>query len=131
MIAWHDCEGNLAAKYCGRDWRILSSPQTLTHLGGAKYIAWRLRRPFLGKCRRSPRYSCAHQAFLGYSPVSRPTQNSVLCQTHLFGWVRNKCIYIYNYNFYVTIFKQVKGQLFSHFWMVSRIVNEEIILFDP
>ena len=28
------------------------SPQALTHLGGGRFIAWRLRRPFLGECRR-------------------------------------------------------------------------------
>ena len=30
-------------------------PQALTHLGGARFIARRLRLPFLGKCRRDQR----------------------------------------------------------------------------
>ena len=31
-------------------------PQALTLLGVARFIAWRLMRPFLGECRQGPRY---------------------------------------------------------------------------
>ena len=37
----------------------------------ARFIAWRLRRPFFGKCRLGPRHFCVRQACLGYGPEHR------------------------------------------------------------
>ena len=44
-------------------------PKTLTLLGEARFIASRLRRLFLGKSRRSPRYFWSRWVYLVYSPV--------------------------------------------------------------
>ena len=51
--------------------------QALTLLGVARFIAWRLKRPFLGECRRSSRHFWSRQACLGYSPTPRPTQKTL------------------------------------------------------
>ena len=50
--------------------------QTLTLLGGIRFIAWRLRRPFLGVCRRGPWHFWKCQAHLGYDPAPGPTLKS-------------------------------------------------------
>ena len=47
--------------------------QALTLSRGARFITWRLRRPSLGECWRSPRHFWECCAFLGYSPVPVPT----------------------------------------------------------
>ena len=49
------------------------SPQALTLLGGATFIAWRLRRSFLEECWRGPRHFWSHRACLGFGPESEPT----------------------------------------------------------
>ena len=49
-------------------------PQALTLLGGARFIAWRLRPPFLGECRRGPRHFWECRAYLGYCPAPGPTK---------------------------------------------------------
>ena len=48
-------------------------PKALTLSGAARFIAWHLRRPFLGKCRQGLRKFWTHQACLGYDPVLGPT----------------------------------------------------------
>ena len=51
------------------DWHHRTSgcrPQALTLLGGAKFIAWRLRRLFLRECQRNPMHFWRYQACLGY-----------------------------------------------------------------
>ena len=65
-------------------------PRALTHLGGVRFIAWRLRRPFLGKCRRGPRYFWECRAYMGYSLAPESTLNKALCHTCSFGGVCDK-----------------------------------------
>ena len=59
------------------DWYTSSlrdpSPQALTLLGGVRFIAWRLRRPFLGEWRRGPRHLWECRGCLGYGPAPWPT----------------------------------------------------------
>ena len=50
------------------------SPQALTLLGGAGFITWRLRHPFLGERRRGPRHFWSRRACLGYGPAPGPTE---------------------------------------------------------
>ena len=45
------------------------SSLALTSLRGARFIAWRQRRPFLGQCRWDPRHFWECQARLGYGPA--------------------------------------------------------------
>ena len=40
---------------------------------GVRFIAWRLRRTFLGECQRRPRHFWNCRTHLGYSPAHRPT----------------------------------------------------------
>ena len=49
------------------------SPHALILLGGARFIAWHLKRSFLGECRRVPRHFLSHRACLGYYPAPGPT----------------------------------------------------------
>ena len=46
----------------------------LTLLGRARFIAWCLRRPFLGKCRRGSKYFFARQVCLSWDPAQNPTK---------------------------------------------------------
>ena len=48
-------------------------PQVLTLSGGARFIAWLLRRPFLRGCWRGPRHLWECLACLGYGPAPGPT----------------------------------------------------------
>ena len=48
-------------------------PRTLTLLEVTRFIAWRLRRTFLGECRRGPRHFDECRACLGYGPAPGPT----------------------------------------------------------
>ena len=52
--------------------------------GGVMFIAWRLRHPFLGECRRGPRCFWSRQARLGDGPVLGPTKKA-LCYTRPSG----------------------------------------------
>ena len=47
-------------------------PWVLTLSGGARFIAWRLRHPFLREWRRDQRHFWECQACLGYCPALRP-----------------------------------------------------------
>ena len=49
------------------------SLQALTLFGGARFIAWRLRRPSLGECRRGPRHFWSGRACLGHGLAPGPT----------------------------------------------------------
>ena len=56
-------------------------PQDLTLLGGARFIAWHLRRPSLGECRRDSRnfrefWACLGNVLVLYTS-HRPTQNII------------------------------------------------------
>ena len=65
------------------------SPQALTLLGGVRFIAWRLKRPFLGEYRRISRHlGC--RARLGYTPAPETTFKKALCHTCQFGGAVNK-----------------------------------------
>ena len=57
--------------------RALSS-QALILLGGARLIARRLRRSFLGKCPRWPRHFWSRRACLRYCAEPGPTQKSLV-----------------------------------------------------
>ena len=53
-----------------RSWFIqLPYLQALIFSGGARYITWRMRRPFLEECRRGSRHFWNHRARVGYGPV--------------------------------------------------------------
>ena len=66
---------------------ILLEPQGVVSLGsnpprlGDRFIAWRLRCPFLGECRRAPKHFCCHRACLGYGPASGSTLKKASRQT--------------------------------------------------
>ena len=47
-------------------------PKALTLFGGVKLIAWRLRRPSLGECRRGLRYFSKCRARVGCGPAPGP-----------------------------------------------------------
>ena len=66
-----------------------SSLQALTFFGGARFIAWRLRRLFLGECRLGPRHFWNCCAFLGYGPAPDPPKKA-LCYTHPVGRTNDK-----------------------------------------
>ena len=66
-----------------------SVPQGLILLVGARFIAWCLRRPFLGVCRRGPRHFWERQAYLGYGHASDPPKKA-LCHTRLVGGTKDK-----------------------------------------
>ena len=57
------------------------SPQDSTLFGGARSIAWCLRRPSLGECRRGLRDFWECRAHLGYGPASGPTLKKASCHT--------------------------------------------------
>ena len=59
--------------------------RALILLGEARFIGWRLRRSFLGECRRNPRHFYECQACLGYSHALRPTLEKALCHPRPFG----------------------------------------------
>ena len=66
------------------------SPQALTLLGEVRFITWRLRLPYLGKCRWVPRHFWECCARLRYGPAPGPTLKKALCHTRPFGGVVNK-----------------------------------------
>ena len=47
--------------------------RALTLLRGARFIAWRLRYPYLGECHGGPRHFWCHRACLGYGFALGPT----------------------------------------------------------
>ena len=49
-------------------------PQTLTLFGGVRFIAWLMRFPSLGECRRGPRHFWDCRTRLGYGPSTGPTK---------------------------------------------------------
>ena len=73
------CRGFFSGVSDIRTGRLISSSlrgpssHALTLLGAFRFIAWCLRRPSLGECRRGPRYSWSHRARLSHGPVSGPT----------------------------------------------------------
>ena len=89
-------------------------PQVLTLLGGARFIAWRLKRPFLRDCRRSPRYIWSLRACIGYGPSPRPTKNA-LCYTRPIRGINLKC------RFYKLINIRIDYTSFGYtaFWPIS------------
>ena len=64
-------------------------PQALTLLGGVRFIAWCLRRPFLGECQRGPRHFWECRVRLVYGPA-RTNLKKALCHTCSFGGAVNK-----------------------------------------
>ena len=66
------------------------SPQVLTLMGGVRFIAWRLRYPFLGECRRGLRHFGECWMHLGSGPVPGPTLKKALCHTCPFGGAVHK-----------------------------------------
>ena len=75
----------------GLPWPAYSSLRGPSSLGGTRFIAWRLRRPFVWECRRGSRHFWECQACLGYSPAPEPTKKkSELCHTHPVGGTEDK-----------------------------------------
>ena len=66
------------------------SSQALTLFGGVRFIAWRLRHPFLGECQWGPRHFGDCQACLGYGPAAGPTLKKALRHTHPVGGTADK-----------------------------------------
>ena len=65
-------------------------PQVLKFLGGVRFTAWGLRRPFLGKCRWGSRYFWSRQACLGYDPEPRTTfKKPCAIHTQFVGYTTN------------------------------------------
>ena len=69
---------------CILESRGVFSP-ALTLLGGAGFIAWRLRCLFLVECQRAPRHFWSSRARLSYGSAPRPTKKKALCHTRLVG----------------------------------------------
>ena len=67
--------GNPVFTSCGRYWHTPRS-QALTLLGGARFIAWCLRCPFLGECWLGLRYFGECRACLGYGSAPGSTLKS-------------------------------------------------------
>ena len=67
--AQHPCDGWLTYSSSLRGLSSLA----LILSAGTRFIAWRLRRHFRGKCRWGPMNFWEWQAFLGYGLVPRPT----------------------------------------------------------
>ena len=62
----------------GATWPALSSlrrpsTQAQTLFGGARFITWRLRRPFCGECRQGPRHFWSRRTSLSYGPTPGTT----------------------------------------------------------
>ena len=64
-----------------------AAPQVLTLLGGVRFIAWHLRRPFSGECRRGPRHFWECRARLGYGPAPGPILKKASCNTRPLGQI--------------------------------------------
>ena len=65
-------------------------PQTLTLLGGAGFIAWRLKHPFLGKCWRGLVHFWKCRARLGYRPALGITLEKALRHAHTLAGARDQ-----------------------------------------
>ena len=76
-VSRHSCRAHLDRH--PRGWGL--SLQALTLLLGARFIVWRLKRPFLGEYRRGPRHFCNCRACLGYDTAPESTKNKALCHT--------------------------------------------------
>ena len=74
---WSVCPGSRSSRSRFTFTGILKTqkavPPALTLIGGARFIAWRLRRHFLGECRRGPWHLGGYQACLCYSSAPGPT----------------------------------------------------------
>ena len=82
--AGHDVSGTDLVRYVSSGY--ISSfkgpfPQVLTLFGEVWFIAWRLRCPFLGECRRGLRYFWKCWARSDYGPAPGPTLKKALCHT--------------------------------------------------
>ena len=110
------------------DWHTSSfrrpSHQALTLLGGARFIAWCLRRPFLGECRRGPRHFWECRVCLGYGPAPLPTVK-ILSATlvRLVGRATNTV----NYKMLLTIVHSVLNRSISiimdRYWLCNLMLH--------
>ena len=81
--AWRGCRGSFTFTSRGAPFLGFRGPsnKALTLLGGARFFACCLRRPFWGKCRRGPRHFRSYPVYLHYRPAHGPTLIKALCQT--------------------------------------------------
>ena len=71
--------------------------QALTLIGGARLMAWRLRRTFLEKCQRSPRHFLEPPGMSGLWPCTLSLLKKALCHTCPVGGTNDKyrCVWAY------------------------------------
>ena len=96
----------------------------------ARFIAWRLRRTFLGECRRGPRHLWECRACLRYVPRPGPTKKGFVSHSPIW-WAHDKYLMwtrcLFFINTVTSCGNRASQQLFSEFnlWFGQNCFSSE------